>query len=157
MIAGHLSTPSPFPLPKIIEKGLTFLRQTNFEVLSAGKVPIDGDRIFAEIIDRMTYHKDTAKPEAHAKYLDIHYCVSGIEYIGVAPDLGNNTLFKSLMPKQDILFYEAAEHEVFIKQIPGSYLIVFPTDIHRPCCCMNNPMKIRKVVIKIAMDHLNQI
>ncbi|MDI2091239.1 YhcH/YjgK/YiaL family protein [Commensalibacter oyaizuii] len=154
MIFGHISCDYPFPLPHILQKGLDFLRNTDFSQYQPGKIPLDGDIMFAEVIDTTTRNINDSKPEIHEKYLDIHYLVFGTEYIGVVPDLGENKVFETMMPKRDITFYENVSHETFIEMFPGSYVVLFPQDVHRPCSCKNTETAIRKVVVKIAVSSI---
>ncbi len=47
MIFGHIAQPNPCRLPAAIEKGLDFLRATDFNALEPGVVEIDGKNIYA--------------------------------------------------------------------------------------------------------------
>ncbi len=46
MIFGHIAQPNPCRLPAAIEKGLDFLRATDFNALEPGVVEIDGKKYF---------------------------------------------------------------------------------------------------------------
>ncbi|MCV4731272.1 YhcH/YjgK/YiaL family protein, partial [Escherichia coli] len=48
-----------------------------------------------------------------------------------------------------------SEHESFIEMIPGSYVIFFPQDVHRPGCILQTASEIRKIVVKVALTALN--
>lgn len=157
MIFGHISCKNSFPLPLYIQKGLDFLRDTDFNQHKVGKIPLEGDLLFAELIETTTKKLSQTNPEIHEKYIDIHYLLLGKEYIGTVPDLGKNILFKTLMPEHDISFYEKIQHETLLEMFPGSYAIFFPQDVHRPCSCIDEETSIRKVVVKIAMSVLNKI
>lgn len=50
MIFGHIAQPNPCRLPAAIEKGLDFLRATDFNALEPGVVEIDGKNIYAQIM-----------------------------------------------------------------------------------------------------------
>ncbi|MDI2113396.1 YhcH/YjgK/YiaL family protein [Commensalibacter nepenthis] len=154
MILGHIHHKTPFLFPTIIQKGLDFLSNLDPQQIKLGKVEIDGDKLFAEIVDTVTHLKEESKPESHQKYIDIHYLISGTEYIGVSIDTKNNPIYRPFASGKDIQFYESVEHENFIKLFPGSFVILFPLDIHRPCCCLQEPVSIRKVIVKIAMSEI---
>lgn len=154
MILGHIQYPSPFPLPAIIQQGLNFLKTLNLQQIAPGKIEINGDKLFAEIVDTVTHFQEDSKPESHRDYIDIHYLISGSEYIGTAIDTKDNPIYKPFTPGKDIQFYEHAKHETFVEMFPGSYLILFPEDIHRPCCCLDKPSAIRKIIVKIAISEI---
>lgn len=154
MLFGHIIYKNSFVLPDPLMKGLDFLRHTDFTSRAVGRIPIDGDQMFAELVETKTRKVEHSKPEVHRDYLDIHFLISGQEYIGFAPDLGNNTIFENRMPEQDIIFYNDVSHETFLEMFPGSYAIFFPQDIHRPLSCKNKETLVRKVIVKIAVNTL---
>lgn len=154
MIFGHISCENSFIFPLYIQKGLDFLRNTDFTKHKVGKIPLEGEQLFAELIETTTKKIAQSNPEIHKKYIDIHYLISGQEYIGTMPDLGGNIISENLMPKHDIAFYKSVKHETFIEMFPGSYVVFFPQDVHRPCACIEEETFIRKVVVKIAVNTL---
>lgn len=154
MILGHIHAQLPFALPAVLQKSLYFLSHLDLQNLSPGKIEIDGDKVFAEVVDTTTHLKEESKPEIHQKYIDIHYLISGIEYIGTVIDTKDNPIYKSFAPGKDIQFYEHVKHETFVELFPGSYVILFPQDIHRPCCCLTDPVTIRKIIVKIAVSEI---
>ncbi|EDX7314616.1 DUF386 domain-containing protein [Salmonella enterica subsp. enterica serovar Alabama] len=154
MIFGHIAQPDPCRLPSAIEQALDFLRNTDFLTLEPGVVEIDGQNIFAQIIDMTTRDAAENRPEVHRRYLDIQFLAWGEEKIGVAIDTGNNQISESLLEQRDIIFYHDSEHESFIVMIPGSYALFFPQDVHRPGCNKSIATPIRKIVVKVAIDVL---
>ncbi|EBV1907219.1 YhcH/YjgK/YiaL family protein [Salmonella enterica subsp. enterica serovar Kande] len=154
MIFGHIAQPDPCRLPSAIEQALDFLRTTDFRTLEPGVVEIDGQNIFAQIIDMTTRDAAENRPEVHRRYLDIQFLAWGEEKIGLAIDTGNNEISESLLEQRDIIFYRSSEHESFFEMIPGSYAIFFPQDVHRPGCNKTVAIPIRKIVVKVAISVL---
>lgn len=154
MILGHINSEISFPLPPILNRGLDFLRNLDLQALVPGKIDIDGEKIFAEVVDTVTHVKEESRPEKHQQYLDIHYLISGMEYIGTAIDTKDNPIYKAFAPGKDIQFYDHVKHETFVELFPGSFVILFPQDIHRPCCCLIEPVSIRKIIVKIAVNEI---
>ena len=155
MIFGHISQPNPCRLPRAIEKALHFLRTTDFTTLEPGVVEIEGRNIFAQVLDLTTKDLHENRPEVHRRYLDIQFLAWGEEKIGFAIDNGNNTISESLLAQRDIIFYHGCENESFLEMIPGSYVIFFPQDVHRPACIKSKESTIRKIVVKVAISELN--
>ena len=154
MIFGHITQPNPCRLPAAIERALDFLRSTDFSKLAPGVVEIDGKNIFAQIIDLTTREVAENRPEVHRRYLDIQFLAWGEEKIGFAIDNGNNAISESLLAQRDIIFFHGCEHESFLEMIPGSYVIFFPQDVHRPGCHQSVATPIRKIVVTVAIDAL---
>ncbi len=136
-------------LPEDIWRGLRFLAETDINALPAGRVDIDGDRLFALIQDYETVPKADKRPESHARYIDIQYVASGREIVGYAPLAGNNPVSEDLLESRDIQFFATVADETDLVLGTGAYAIFHPTDIHRPGCAMGAPAKVRKVVVKI--------
>lgn len=95
-------------------------------------------------------------PEVHKECAELHYMVSGREYIGYYPDFGDNQVRMDCLREKDALFYEEnpGSVEVMLPMMPGSYAIFFPNDVHRPFCQMDEPEDVKMIVIKIRMNTL---
>ena len=52
------------------------------------------------------------------------------------------------------IFVKDVENEGFITSTPGCFCVFFPTDIHRPQVADGEPMKVRKVVVKVSVELL---
>lgn len=154
MIFGHIAQPNPCRLPAAIEKGLDFLRATDFNALEPGVVEIDGKNIYAQIID-LTTREAVETVRKCIVGISIFSFWRGVKKIGIAIDTGNNKVSESLLEQRDIIFYHDSEHESFIEMIPGSYAIFFPQDVHRPGCILQTASEIRKIVVKVALTALN--
>ncbi|ARU92776.1 YhcH/YjgK/YiaL family protein [Tatumella citrea] len=154
MIFGHISRPLTCRFPDVIMKGLDFLRGTDFTFLPAGRIEIDGENMFAQVLDLTTAPIEENKPESHYRYLDIQFLASGCEKIGVTINSGKNKTLPTPPGYKDIVFYSPVENESFLTMEPGSFAIFFPEDIHRPACAIREPLAIRKVVVKIDISQL---
>lgn len=126
-----------------------FLINNNLEELSLGKHIIEGEDVFAIIVneDGVAMLDSTAEFECHNTYIDIQYVFGGVETIGykhrdtcVEPRGAYNQ-------EKDVLFFEDAP-DFFFKLSPGQFGIYFPTDVHAP---MIGEGKIRKVVLKVRV------
>ena len=154
MYFGHISKINRKQYPDAILVALDYLTATDFDKIEAGRYPIKGDLIYAQVLDLETKDKSDVLPEAHRKYLDVQYLHSGEERMGVVPDLGNNPIDQDYDEERDILFYTGAENEVELIMRPGNFAVFFPEDIHRPGCADGQSGKIRKIVVKVAGSEL---
>lgn len=136
-------------LPEDIQRGLKFLAETDIVALPAGRVDIDGNRLFALIQDYETVPKAGKRPESHARYIDIQFVANGREVIGYAPLSGGNPVAEDLLESRDVQFFDTVADETDLVLGTGAYAIFHPTDIHRPGCAAGAPAKVRKVVVKI--------
>lgn len=88
--------------------------------------------------------------EAHRKNIDIQYLLSGEERIACLP-IERLKETKAYNEENDAAFY-AADIKPQEKTIgDGYFAIFFPQDGHKPRLCINKPMKVKKVVIKVEV------
>ena len=156
MFSGHISNIISNRYPRAIQEALDYIKNTDFDKLEAGRYPIKGDLIYAQVLDLETKDKASFQPEVHRKYLDVQYMHSGQEIMLVATDLGNHKIAQDYDEERDILFYDEVENENQILLLPGRFAVFFPEDTHRSHQFDGKPSQIRKSVVKIALSELEQ-
>ena len=67
------------------EKAFKFLKNNDLAKLELKRYDIDGDDLFATVSEYMSKNEETTKFEAHRKYIDIQYVISGKEIMNIAP------------------------------------------------------------------------
>jgi len=142
--------------PAAIQKGLAFLQEHDFTKMEPGRYDIDGDKIYAMLQSYTTRDLEKCRPETHEKYLDIQYMVKGEEYIGwcvLGPDLKPTGAYN---PDRDITFYEELTPESNVLLTDHIFAVLYPHDVHRPCCKVNEAAPALKVVVKIALSCLDK-
>jgi YhcH/YjgK/YiaL family protein len=132
---------SPF-----IKKAFEYLKQTDFSKLENGKHVVDGDNLFAILQEYDTKNDADAKLEAHRKYIDVQYIISGEELIGVRP-LINQAPCKEYDDENDYALYD--DTCSFVKISPGQFAVLFPQDWHKPGIKVDKSIKVKKVVMKV--------
>ncbi len=125
-----------------------FLARTDLDALPNGRTTLDGDRLFALVQNYETQPIHAGKLEAHQKYIDIQYVVSGEEFVGYAP-LGGQTVATPHDPAKDIAFYDGEAWFTLLRK--GMFAIFFPQDAHLPGRHTDTPRTVRKIVLKIAL------
>lgn len=158
MIVGDLASWSKeeHVYSKALAKGIAFLQSRNLQELEPGRYEIDGDKLFALVSEPESEPKQERKPEAHDRFVDIQYLVSGEgEIIGVSRRTPDSVPSEDYLGSRDIAFYSEVKDETDVLLRPGMFAVFFPADIHRPQCAVG-PVgsKLKKVVVKIAVDLL---
>lgn len=140
----------------VIRKALDILRTTDVTNMHHGKYPLDGDKLILQINEVTTGPKNTKRPEVHKDYIDVQYMVHGHELIGFYPDCKDGAVLENKLSEKDVLFYQEREdvNEIMLPMTDGCYAVFFPEDVHRPCCMMNGPEEVKKIVLKIRVDAL---
>ncbi|MBQ8684009.1 MAG: YhcH/YjgK/YiaL family protein [Clostridia bacterium] len=133
-----------YGLGEKFKKALMFLENYSGDASEPSTIVLDEDiRIIS-----MSY---TTKPqqacvfEAHEKYVDIHFVVSGDEAIGCA-DRKDMTVTKA-DKEHDVFFLEGTGKPVSLKK--GDFMITFPWDAHMPGIMTDKSRLCRKLVVKI--------
>jgi YhcH/YjgK/YiaL family protein len=131
------------------EKAFAYLTETDFENIKPGKYEIEGDLIYAMVVNDngVAMLDSTSEFECHNTYIDIQYVFGGVETVGYKSRLTCVEPRGEYDAKKDVLFYEDAP-DFFFKLYPGQFGIYFPDDVHAP---MIGEGKIRKVVMKIRL------
>ena len=124
---------------------LKFLAETDLSTYKEGRYEIDGDNIFFMV---QQYNSAVGKTisEAHRTYIDIQLLLAGEEVIAVAP-LANGMEPVEARPESDAWFYDCKTQPIVIT--PGSFMVLYPNDIHLPGMANGAPAPCRKVVVKV--------
>jgi biofilm protein TabA len=133
------------------EKAFIFLKNNDLSKLELKRYDIDGDNLFATISEYISKNEETTQFEAHRKYIDIQYVISGKEIINIAPLI---TVKEVLIPydvTKDIEFV-TVDKIVNYKATPSNFFIFFPDDAHRPGLKDGVNSSVRKVVIKVKLE-----
>lgn len=128
--------------------GLEYLKNTDFSSLEMGKYEIKGDEVFAILQTYDTKEEKDCRLEAHKKYVDIQYMVSGDELMGVVPF--DEQEVSEALPDNDVTFYKGTGAPILVKE--GNFTIFFQTDVHAPGIRVKTSEKIIKVVVKVQLS-----
>ena len=129
-------------------RAFAFLERNDLAALPAGTHEIDGRRLYAMVQDYKTKLPAEGKWEAHRKYIDIQYLVSGRERFGCVPT-GRMT------PGQydaDRDLETPAGEGAFVELRAGEFILLWPGEPHMPGMALGEPAAVRKIVLKIAAD-----
>ena len=138
------------PLHPLFTAAFGFLRGTDVLSLADGRTEIDGDRLFALTQSYETRPVRDGKLEAHRRYIDIQFVVSGEEQIGYAP-LGGQPPAEPFSTERDIGFYHG-EAAGLVRLTAGMFAVFFPHDAHLPGRHLTTPSRVKKIVLKVLRD-----
>ncbi len=158
MIAGYLNQwdKEKHLYAPTIQKALNWLQTNDLASLPTGRHPIDGDRMYVMISEYMTEPKEKRRAEAHHKYVDVQYIAAGEERIGIAPLMAGYEVLEDKLAEKDVIFYAKPTDEVDLGLKAGMFAVLFPWEVHRPNCAAGDPGPVRKVVMKISLESLQE-
>lgn len=131
-----------------VYRGLELLRDTDFSQLQDERYEVDGDKLFF-FLQSYENKPDNDTPEAHRKYVDIQFLISGREKMGVAP-LEDMTQEVEARPEGDIWFYHGPMDYVTLGD--GRFAVLWPGDAHAPGIAVDQPARCRKCVVKVKIS-----
>jgi biofilm protein TabA len=142
--------PEQVALTPALQKAFAFLRQVRSQTLVDGRMEIDGDQVFALV---QSYDTKCSEPkfEAHRRYLDIQYVVSGEEIIGWA-FLDRMIVTTPYDEAKDVCLGRVPEPEMTpVRLSAGQFAVLYPSDAHAPKLAAGVPTSVKKIVVKVAV------
>jgi YhcH/YjgK/YiaL family protein len=133
------------------DKAFLFLKNSDLKTLEIKRHDIDGDNLYAPISEYLTKNEEDAKFEAHRKYIDIQYVISGTEQMSVAPLSSLKEVITPYDETKDVGFMTVSNASHFTAT-PERFFIFFPSDIHRPSVKVGENSQVRKVVVKVKVE-----
>jgi YhcH/YjgK/YiaL family protein len=133
-------------VPPRVRQALEYLRSTKLGAVSLGRHDIDGDRLFALVQEYQTRLPGDCVWEAHRRYVDVQYIISGAERMGHA-SIADAVSRVAYDPEKDVALFEPGTR--FVTLTAGMFAIFGPDDVHSPCVAAGEPQAVRKVVVKV--------
>lgn len=139
---------SPFSLTKKLDMCRSFICHNDMNSLENGSHIIDGDDVYVNILEYNTKPASEGQWEAHKKYLDLHYVISGQEIIQVSC-LSSMDVFEYVEEEDYVKNSGDAESDVHMKA--NSLLLLFPEDAHKTAVIVDKIEKVKKAIFKIKI------
>jgi len=150
MVVDHLSRADVYrSVTKNMHHAFEFLNREDHVKLALGKHPIAGDEVYAMVQEYRTNGSEQGKWEAHRKYLDVQYIVSGVERMGYAY-IEMMQVSSEYDEVNDYLLFTGHGNDLIMT--PGTFAIFWPQDVHRPMGSVGQPLNVRKIVVKVRVD-----
>lgn len=136
----------------LLKKVKEFVDEFNKSKPADGTYEIDGKRVFAMIQSYRTKQQtEEMMFEAHKKYIDLQYIVSGIEKIRWAKLDKVDLVEEKYSSGGDIAFYEG-DAMLDFTLTKGTFLLLYPQDAHLPGLSADKDVNVRKIVFKIEVE-----
>ena len=138
-------------LSKDIYEGLNFLRQAEPD-MENGVYQLS-PRVKAIVSEYETMKDNEYGYEAHKKFIDIQSVLKGEEKVCCSP-IERLKEIKPYSGEIDAAFYMediiTQPSSLFLH--PGIFAIFFPQDGHMPQLCVEEPMLVKKIVVKVEIQ-----
>ena len=136
-------------LSERIKEAVTYLENLNVDDMDEGKIVVNDD-FFVLVQTYDTKLPEQVRYEAHKKYVDIQYIVTGKELMQVAP-ISSLEVDEPYSEEKDIAFYKPVEQAATLVLTSGGYVVFYPEDAHRPSLCAGKMTTNKKLVGKVRV------
>jgi len=151
LVFDDLKSWQSHPQLRRLEVAFRFLQRTDLKTLAAGKHVIDA-KAYALVDKSPSNPPEKSEFEAHRKYIDVHYVLSGQAMTGFAP-VEKLTVTKPYDEKTDAASYAVPKSFSKLKMLPGKFAVFFPGGGHMPWCHLDGPHDVHRVVVKVEHDY----
>ena len=129
-----------------IHRGWELILSGSLDSLACGHYETGDEGIFVNVMEYET--KTEGSFEAHRKYIDIQYILSGEEKIGVAPT-DSLRVTQEYDEASDVLFGEGEGREYILRAHQA--IVLLPSEAHMPSLCVTEPSHVKKAVVKVPV------
>ena len=130
-----------------LDRALKLLTPAFLRTVGTERQSIDGEKLYVTRFDVSTSTDESRSFEYHRRYLDIFTLAAGTERVDIAAP-GNLTVHE----QHDDYWGCTGKSEQSVILTPGSFLVLFPGDAHRPGMAAAGPDNISRIVFKILID-----
>lgn len=116
-----------------------------------GRTDIDADRLYASVAAYETGAPEERRFEAHRRYIDVQALLAGEERINVSLE-GGLPVLEAYDPQRDVIFLGPPRQAASLPMRPGWFAVFHPHDIHRPGVQLGGAQRVRKIVLKVALE-----
>ena len=152
LVEGDLKSWRANPRLQRLAVAFRFLERRDLPQLALGKHMID-DKAYAIIDKSPSQDPKSVEFEAHRKYIDVHYMISGQVTTGFAPITKLQAISPYKEEEDAAMFHVPAAAYKKVKLYPGKFAVFFPGAGHMPNCHLDGPHDLHKVVVKVEHDH----
>jgi len=133
-----------FSLHPRFKAAFAFLMKADIAGLSDGRYVVDGDEVFALVSRGTGKGRSAAVLEAHRKYIDIQFVLSGTDEIGIRTE-ECRSVTQPYDGKKDIVFFgDAVSGWMCLRG--GHFAVFYPGETHAP---LAGSGEVVKIVIKV--------
>jgi YhcH/YjgK/YiaL family protein len=148
MITGDSRCAEFAGLPAVMVNAIRLALAEKPHLKASGSYPLQGDKLFMNVMQFATGLAQEKKAEQHRDYIDIQILLEGRERIfyGAYESARDSEEWHG---EEDYQLCRRIENEQTLALQPGMFAVFMPLEPHKPGCQVSQPEEIKKVVIKL--------
>lgn len=130
-----------------------FLLNLDTKFLKNGSYEL-ANGVFANVMSYITKPFESTFYESHQKYIDVQFVIYGQELI-LSEEISKikDLAIEPYNSKLDITRYDYSFGDATLLN-PGCVAIYYPNDCHRGAIALRNNQQVKKIVIKVPLEHI---
>lgn len=154
MILANLNDPNlPYLLPGgVWSEAIEWIRDKS-ATAKLGIHKLRSDLLFVNVMSYETMPRKDCRFESHREYIDLQFTINGLELIDYC-NYSNLEKDGKYDATSDLQFYKDSPPESTLQIGGKTFCVFYPEDAHRPKIALENPGKLKKLVIKINLELL---
>ena len=132
-----------------LDAGFDFIANLKSSELTDGRHAIDGDSVYALVQSYTTGQASEPQFEAHRKYIDIQFILTGRETLFWMPLEGAPSGIEYSEETDAVLYQSTGGSPIGLSD--GHFVVLYPEDAHMPGCAWDAPSGVRKVIVKVKV------
>lgn len=150
MIFGNIKYSDMYSsMSEEVKKVIDFIKSTDLSNFSKGIHEIEGKDFFVNIVEYNLKDEDCGFWEAHRKYLDVHFMISGSERIKM--NFLENSKVKDYKEEDDFVSFECGKENSYVDLGDGDFLVCYPHDVHMTAIKIKNNDYVKKAIFKVKI------
>ena len=129
-----------------LDRVLELLTPNFLDTVGTQRLELEGDALYVTRFDVVSTADETRLFEYHCRYLDVFVTVRGRERVDLASPEA-----LTLREQQGDYWGGSAAAEQSVLLSPGSFLVLFPGDAHRPGMAAEHREELSRIVFKILI------
>lgn len=131
-----------------LDTAIHYIMENDLNRFPLGRVEIDGDNVFLNVMEAQAAPERVQKYEFHKKYMDIQIDVIGTEII----QIGSREGMQVLSYGEDTDFgVVSCGTAVSCTMGPGNFIVCMAREPHRPGVAARDDLGLRKAVFKVRL------
>ncbi len=138
---------------KYSEEAADFMEKFNPADYADGRYDLNEEGLFVNIQSYTTNPRENQKYEAHRRYIDVQYIITGKEGFCLK-DIGemkDEDIVTPYSEESDIMFFSNKVEGEYHALTDGEFLVMPPDCAHMPGMAVEQPSPVRKMVVKIPV------
>lgn len=148
MIVGDIRQLQAAGLPAAFCQAIDQALSAGIANLEPGSYPLQGDKVFVNVMAFATQRAEDKRAELHRGYIDIQILLEGEEriYYGLA---GSARECDAWHEEEDYQLCQHIENEQSVTLKLGMFAVFMPGEPHKPGCYRTRSGMVKKAVIKV--------